>query len=73
MTKRHDPSTDKAHEECKESKNGVPFLLLAEKRHDGEYPSCRSKKTKQKALWPDQAIDASLIAKKRRLVLVINP
>ena len=65
MTKRHDRSTDKAHEECKESKNGIPFLLLAEKRHDGEYPSCRSKKTKQKALWPDQAIDASLKAKKR--------
>ena len=33
---KRDASTD---EECRESKNGVPLLLLAEKRQDGEYPS----------------------------------
>jgi len=46
---KRDASTD---EECKESKNGVPFLLLAEERQDGEYPSCRRKKNKTETLWP---------------------
>ena len=62
---KSDASTD---EECKESKNGVPFLLLAEERQDGEYPSCRrKKKTKTENPLASQAIDASLMAKQRGL------
>ncbi len=57
----------KAHEECKESKNGVPFLLLAEERHDGEYPSCRSKKNQNGNPLASQAIDASLTGQKEAL------
>ena len=56
---KRDASTD---EECEESKDGVPFMLLADKRHDGEYSSCRSKTKNPLAT---QAIDASLKAKKR--------
>ena len=56
-------------EECKESKNGVPFLLLAEKRQDGEYPSCRSKKNQNENPLANQAINASLMAKENTEML----
>ena len=63
---KRNASTD---EECKESKNGVPFLLLAEKRQDGEYPSCRRKKNQNENPLANQAINASLMAKENTEML----